>query len=73
MDSAPKDGTDILICTPGGNSDHYYVVAWNPDLRPPQWQCRWSWDMRLSEEFLANCHIPPMWMDLPLHPGSLSA
>lgn len=28
MSEAKRDGTTILICVPGGQSDHYYPVCW---------------------------------------------
>lgn len=81
IETAPKDGTDILICMPGGMSDHYYPVCWaEPDpedaedeLREtgPAWQCRWKLDMILTEDQIARCHLRPMWQELTAPPTSL--
>ncbi len=80
MSTAPKDGTDILICMPGGQSDHYYPVHWNaePDdedqsmgIRTPCWQCRWELGMFLTEDQIERCHLAPMWQHLTAPPSSL--
>lgn len=71
MSEAPKDGDDILICLPGGMSDHYYPVAW--DEENGYWACRWNAEMIVTEEALANCHLAPMWKRLGHPPSSLCA
>jgi len=82
IETAPKDGTDILICMPGGHSDHYYPVCWvNAEdldegdrelgITESCWQCRWQLDMTLTETEIAMCYAKPMWIDLPIPPNSL--
>ena len=61
IETAPKDGTEILIRSKWGNIRH---VRWNPDL----WQGCWS---PPDDELLAiNPHfgMQPHWMPLPEPP-----
>lgn len=30
IDTAPRDGTEILLCMPGGQSDHFHTLCWEP-------------------------------------------
>jgi hypothetical protein len=81
IETAPKTGDLILICMPGGQSDHYYPVAWDepneqdPDdelhATGPAWQCPWKLDMILTEKQIADCHLRPMWCELSAPPTSL--
>ena len=69
--TAPKDGRDILVCLPGGMSDHFFPVCWNDE--DGVWECRWHQTMRLTEEEIARCYLQPMWMEIPTPPSSLCA
>lgn len=75
IETAPKDGTEILICMPGGQSDHYYIVCWSDDFR--YWQNRSSENDGLpgvgdlTERDIQSCHLKPMWCHLEPPPTSL--
>lgn len=69
INTAPKDGTEILICMPGGQSDHYYVVFWDHDSET--WQSRDSDEILLTTEDINACHLRPMWCELEPCPSSL--
>lgn len=76
IETAPKDGTDILICLPTGTSDHYYPVCWvdadeDDGVDESCWQCRWREEMILTEEQICGCYLKPMWTRLEHPPSSL--
>ena len=71
MAAAPKDGTEILLCTPGGQSDHYHAVFWDDDEAGPAWYSRYHDDWCLTEQELSEYHLAPMWRDLEPPPTSL--
>ena len=79
LETAPKNGDDILICLPGGGSDHYYPVAWHDDVDEfdesdvPRWQCRWQPEMVVTQQMLDECHLAPMWQPLSIPPSSICA
>jgi len=72
ISTAPKDGQEILICIPGGHSDSYYVVCWEPENEPPCWQSR-DGNTTLTVNSIERCYLQPMWMELPIPPSSLCA
>lgn len=61
IDTAPKDGRDILICMPGGQSDHYYPVCWDDETG--SWTCRYGdlVTLRDSEEVQDNAKNRAIW------------
>ena len=71
IDTAPKDGTEILIVMPGGHSDHYHVVIWDDEERA--WVSRYHDDWTLTDGQIAACHLLPMWAEINFPPSSLCA
>ena len=66
IETAPKDGTEILIALPGGHSDHFHVVFWKDDA----WNHRFSL-LRITEAAIQHCDARPSWVELDDPPGSL--
>ncbi len=56
METAPKDETEILICTENGNQ---YVVSYDKDFSAP-------W--RVINDFGLNENVPKFWMNVPKLP-----
>jgi len=76
IETAPKDGSSILLCMPG-STDIYIVVGWTEaDPYEPRviegWETTYG-DIVLTEEELMAGNLPPMWKNLPnCPPTSLS-
>lgn len=69
--TAPKDGTEILIVMPGGQSDHFHVMYWCSEEE--RWCSRYTAYLRITEKELAACYLLPMWAEINDPPSSLCA
>lgn len=70
-ETVPRDGTEVLVCTPGGNSDHFMVLRWDTDEEPPAWEARSYVHWRIPEEGMLNVHLGAVWAHLYHPPNSL--
>lgn len=68
IETAPKDGTEILLAMPGGMSDHFYVVYWHAGA----WRSRFDENrVTITDKAISRCYLRPCWVKLDPPPTSL--
>jgi hypothetical protein len=66
IETAPKDGSRILISLPGGHWDDFYVVRWEEGNWMPTGEGK-----AITEQRILRCYTRPSWVKLDDPPGSL--
>lgn len=68
IETAPKDGREILLVMPGAMSDHFHVVIWNNGA----WRSRFDDNqVCITENDIVRCYSRPYWVELDDPPTSL--
>lgn len=69
IESAPRDGTEILICFDGDEARQVIIARWNPHSTLPGDFGRFVWESQAGEAGIAEKCVS-YWRPLPAPPGA---